>query len=187
MRALPPLEDAPAAARDWIAVGGAVVLFDGVCNLCHFAVRFIAPRDKGARIRFAPLDSATGRWIAAAWPEGPPDSVFYVDQAGASAKSEAALRIVRHFSGAWRLLAVARVLPRPLRDAAYSLVARVRYRVFGKKDTCPAPSAELNMRFLPGDADGAKNMAKPPSDGAPLALDFARLTAGRPVVTLNKN
>jgi predicted DCC family thiol-disulfide oxidoreductase YuxK len=127
-----------------------IVLFDGVCNLCHGAVRFLLERDPAARLRFASLQSGVGRALLAGHGLEPDalDTIVYVDAAGAHVRSDAALRVARELAPPWRWLAVLAVLPRPLRDALYGVVARNRYRWFGKKDACPMPRTEWTARFL---------------------------------------
>ncbi|MBK5097712.1 MAG: DUF393 domain-containing protein [Gemmatimonadetes bacterium] len=127
-----------------------MVLFDGVCNLCHAAVRFILARDREARFRFAPLESETGRDLTT---EGiregtSADSMILVEDGSTYARSEAAIRIAARLSLPWRALGVLRVVPRPVRDGAYDLVARNRYRWFGRKDFCPMPDEDIRDRFL---------------------------------------
>lgn len=129
---------------------GPIVLFDGVCNLCHAAVRFILAREREARFRFASLESETGRDLTT---EGiregtSADSVILVEDGLTYARSEAAIRIAARLSLPWRALGVLRVVPRPVRDRAYDLVARNRYRWFGRKDFCPMPDEDIRDRFL---------------------------------------
>ena len=122
-----------------------VILFDGVCNLCHGAVQFIIRRDRAARFRFASLQSEPGRRLAA----GPaPDSILLIENGLCYDRSTAALRIARRLDGAWPLLYAFIVIPRPLRDALYAWIARHRYRWFGRLDACPLPSPEWETRFL---------------------------------------
>jgi predicted DCC family thiol-disulfide oxidoreductase YuxK len=127
-----------------------IVLFDGVCNLCHGAVRFLLERDPAARLRFAPLQSGVGRALLAehGLDADALDTIVLVDADGAHLRSDAALRIVRVLGPPSSWLRVLAALPRPLRDAGYDFVARNRYRWFGKKDACPMPRAEWSARFL---------------------------------------
>lgn len=128
----------------------AVVLFDGVCNLCNGAVRFIIDHDPAGRFRFAALQSDAGRILLERCGLDPDtfDSIVLVEEGACFTRSTAALRIVRRLSGPWWLLAALVVLPRPLRDFAYDCVARSRYRVFGRRDRCMVPTPELISRFL---------------------------------------
>jgi predicted DCC family thiol-disulfide oxidoreductase YuxK len=129
-----------------------VVLFDGVCNLCHGSVQFIVDRDPGAAFRFASLQSEQGAALLRAHgrtpPEGDPDSVVLLEDGQVYEHSTAALRIARRLGGLWRLLYVFMIVPRFLRDAAYRLIARNRYRMFGKSEQCRIPTPELRARFL---------------------------------------
>jgi predicted DCC family thiol-disulfide oxidoreductase YuxK len=127
-----------------------LVLFDGVCNLCHGAVRFVIARDPRARFEFASLQSevARERLRAAGAPDPLPDSIVLVDEAGVHVRSTAALRIARRLAFPWPIAAVAYALPRALRDALYDVVARSRYRWFGRRESCALPTPELAARFL---------------------------------------
>jgi predicted DCC family thiol-disulfide oxidoreductase YuxK len=127
-----------------------IVLFDGVCNLCNGSVQFILKRDSQARFRFASLQSEAGRSLMREHGLDPEalSSVVVVEGGRAWQESSAALRIVLHLPGGWKLLRVFAVVPRPLRDAVYRLIARNRYRWFGKTETCWLPTPELKGRFL---------------------------------------
>ncbi|MCX5738743.1 MAG: thiol-disulfide oxidoreductase DCC family protein [Proteobacteria bacterium] len=127
-----------------------VLLFDGVCNLCHGTVRFVLDRDRAARFRFAPLQSEPGRALLTRFALDPnaTDTVVLIDAAGAHTRSDAALRVVRALGAPWSWAFALIAIPRPLRDAAYDFIARHRYRWFGKKDACPLPRPEWRARFL---------------------------------------
>jgi len=128
----------------------AVVLFDGVCNLCNGIVRFVIARDPHAHFRFAPLTStAAARLLkGVAAPEPGPDSVILVDEGRIFTRSDAALRIARSLTFPWPLAFGLVVLPRSWRDAVYDLIASRRYRWFGKRDTCMVPDPALRARFI---------------------------------------
>ncbi|AFZ91934.1 MULTISPECIES: thiol-disulfide oxidoreductase DCC family protein [Bacillus] len=127
-----------------------VLLFDGVCNLCSGAVQFIIKRDPAGKISFASLQSDTARELLAS--EGLPteqfDSMIFIENGRIYKKSAAVLKVSRHLRGAWRLSAVFFAVPRPLRDRAYSFIARRRYKWFGKREACMLPSPEIKNRFL---------------------------------------
>ncbi len=127
-----------------------ILLFDGVCNFCNDAIRFLIPRDPRGRLRFAALQSDTGAEIQRRFGLDPADldSVVFVEGARCHTKSGAVLRVARHLSGAWPLLAALLVIPRPLRDWAYDRFAERRYRWFGRSDACLVPTPELRERFL---------------------------------------
>lgn len=131
---------------------GPVLLFDGVCNLCNASVNFILDRDRDARLRFASLQSEAGRALLARaglrLPDGDPESMVLVLGDAAFTHSDAALRVCRLLPWPWRLAGWLLWIPRPLRDAVYKLVARNRYRWFGRSEVCRMPTPALRARFL---------------------------------------
>ena len=142
-----PAPDTPRAREH---TGRPVILFDGVCNLCTAAVRFVIERDPGDRFSFASLQSETARQLLEqAGPLAPlPDSIVLLDAEGVHTRSDAALRIAAGLRRPWSLAAGLRIVPRALRDGIYDFVARRRYRWFGTRDTCLVPTPELTARFL---------------------------------------
>jgi predicted DCC family thiol-disulfide oxidoreductase YuxK len=128
----------------------AVVLFDGVCNLCNGFVQFVIPRDPAGYFRFAALNSeAAARVLSTARHDGPPvDSIILVEDGVAYVRSAAALRIARRLGFPWILGYGLMIVPRPVRDAIYDLVARRRYRWFGRRETCMVPGPGVRDRFL---------------------------------------
>lgn len=127
-----------------------VIVFDGVCVLCSRSVQFILARDPRKRYRFAAMQSASGRMLLRDHGLDPDDpvSLLLFDGARPWTDSEAVLRIATRLGGAWRLAALARVVPRAARDFLYRHLARRRYRWFGKRDSCLLPSPETADRFL---------------------------------------
>ena len=127
-----------------------VLFFDGVCGLCNRFVDFTLSHDRNARIRLAPLQGETARARLPATDVQSLDSVVLLDERGVHRRSTAVVRVLRQFSFAWRILAgLLWLIPRPLRDFGYKLVASNRYRMFGKKETCRMPSPSERARFLP--------------------------------------
>ena len=128
----------------------AVVLFDGVCNLCNASVDFIMRRDKRDYFRFTSLQSEAGSEIMRAGGREPGklDTMLLYEGNRIYARSTAALRIARRLSGAWPLLYAFIIIPRPLRDLIYNLIAKNRYRLFGKRDTCRVPTPRERAKFL---------------------------------------
>jgi predicted DCC family thiol-disulfide oxidoreductase YuxK len=128
----------------------AVVLFDGVCNLCNRTVQFIIARDPAAHFRFAALESEAARRLLGETQVGNtlPDSVVLIEDGRVYTRSTAALRIVRRLVFPWPLIYALMVVPRPLRDMVYDLIARHRYWWFGKRDACMVPTPEIRARFL---------------------------------------
>jgi predicted DCC family thiol-disulfide oxidoreductase YuxK len=128
----------------------AVILFDGVCNLCNGIVRFVIARDPDVYFQFGALQSpAAARLIAGLHtPLGPADSLVLIADGRASVRSAAALNILRRLRFPWPILYAFVVVPRPLRDWVYDLIARRRYGWFGRQDTCMVPTADLADRFV---------------------------------------
>ena len=128
----------------------AVVLFDGVCNLCNGFVRFVIPRDPRGHIRFSALQSEAARRLMgqAGVTPGGADSVVLVEGQRASVRSEAALRIARQLRFPWPILYGLVIVPRPLRDWVYDIVARNRFRWFCRRDVCMVPGPDTQDRFL---------------------------------------
>jgi predicted DCC family thiol-disulfide oxidoreductase YuxK len=127
-----------------------IVLFDGVCNLCSGSVQFILKRDPEGRFRFASLQSEVGqRYLDELRVDRQAvDSVILIAGDRWYKEGDAALRIARLLPGPWKVLGIFRLLPRPLRDRLYRLIARNRYRWFGKRESCWLPTPELRGRFL---------------------------------------
>jgi predicted DCC family thiol-disulfide oxidoreductase YuxK len=129
-----------------------MLFYDGHCGLCHRAVKFVLKHDRtGEAFRFAPLQGDAFRALVPDAARGSlPDSIVVRTSDGALlVRSTAFIHILRRLGGGWRLWAsVLAVIPRGLRDAAYDFVARVRYRIFGRRDElCPIVPAELRKRF----------------------------------------
>lgn len=125
------------------------MLFDGVCHLCAGSVQWVLKRDRAGLFRFASLQSEVGQQFLRRL--GVPekmDSVVLVVGARAYMRSDAALEVVRRLGFPWSLLAIFKVVPRPLRDVVYDWIARHRYRWFGRSETCWMPRAEWRERFL---------------------------------------
>jgi predicted DCC family thiol-disulfide oxidoreductase YuxK len=126
-----------------------VILYDGVCVFCSRWVRFVATRDVAHRFRFTAIQSGYGTRLAQAFgiDPGDPDTNAVVHGGVAHFKSDAALMVLGALPG-WRWVRVLLAVPKPLRDAVYSLVARNRYRIFGKYEACFVPDAELKARVM---------------------------------------
>jgi predicted DCC family thiol-disulfide oxidoreductase YuxK len=127
------------------------IFYDGNCGLCHWAVKFVLPRDRAGAFRYAPLDSDTFR---AQVPEPQrralPDSMVVVTRDGrVLVRSSAVLHILRTLGGGWGAVgAVGRVVPEIIRDWTYDRVAAVRHRLFARPvDVCPVLPPEYRRRF----------------------------------------
>ena len=129
---------------------GAIVLFDGVCNFCNGAVNWVIERDKKGYFKFAALQSEIGEELAAKHgiDRNDTDSVILIEDGKVYTYSDAALRIARKLDGAWSNAYALRFVPRSIRDFAYQLFAKYRYKLFGKQDQCMMPTPEMRARFL---------------------------------------
>lgn len=127
-----------------------LVVFDGVCNLCTASVTFILRHEADARLRFVSLQSTAGSRLMRELGLDPEDAKTFVLLARGEAfvRSDAALRVCGYFKWPWKALAALRVMPRPIRDRAYDLVARNRYRWFGRTEACMVPTPDLRARFI---------------------------------------
>ncbi|HVK74865.1 MAG TPA: DCC1-like thiol-disulfide oxidoreductase family protein [Kofleriaceae bacterium] len=127
-----------------------IVLYDGVCGLCNRAVAFLIARD-GGQFRYAQLQGETAARLRVRFPDIPEriDTIVFVDGDRAYLRSKAALHIARYLPRPWRWLAPLRVLPAFLIDLPYRLIARVRYRIWGKVDACRLPAPGEAARLLP--------------------------------------
>jgi predicted DCC family thiol-disulfide oxidoreductase YuxK len=120
-----------------------IVLIDGVCVLCSRSYRFVRTRDRNRRFRFLAIQQPEGRAIASRYGIDPeqPATFILVEGGLAFVRSEAALRILAELPR-WRWTRVLRIIPSELRDRLYDVVARNRYRWFGRLDACIVPNSE---------------------------------------------
>ena len=127
-----------------------VILFDGICNLCNGAVTFVIKRDKKAQIKFAPLQSNTGKVLLEQYhlPVDQMESFIFIENDKAYNRSTAALRVCRHLKGLWPLCYGLIIVPKFIRDGIYKWIAKNRYKWFGKKNECMVPTPALKARFL---------------------------------------
>jgi predicted DCC family thiol-disulfide oxidoreductase YuxK len=127
-----------------------VIVFDGVCHWCNAWVNFTLARDPHGKFKFGALQSEPAQQILKKLGFRADDfeTFLLLDHGRVFTKSTAALKIVRLLSGLWPLLSLGIVIPRPLRDAVYDYLARHRYRLMGKPDTCRAPTPAERERFV---------------------------------------
>lgn len=132
-----------------------LVLYDGVCGLCNGLNQFLLNRDPNDHFRFASLQSEFSASLLKRYDINAVDldTVYVVAGFGQPgqrllARSDAILHVLSRLGGVWRLLRIGRVLPKSLRDALYNVVARNRYRVFGKYDVCLMPEERYRRKFL---------------------------------------
>lgn len=138
---------------------GAVIVFDGVCVLCNGWVRFLMRHDRRRRYRFAAMQGEAGRALLARHGLDPDDPLSFLlieydigpERAASprvSIDTTAIRRVLAGLGGAWRVAHVAALLPGFVRDPLYRLLARNRYRLFGRHEACRVPTAEERARFL---------------------------------------
>ena len=134
-----------------IPKGKKLILFDGVCNLCNNSVQFVIRRDKKNQFLFAPLQGTLGeRFVEERGIDtSKTDSIILLEPGVAYyTKSSAALKIGMAFGGGWKLLGIFEWIPTVIRDFFYDIVAKNRYRWFGRMDHCMIPTPELKAKFL---------------------------------------
>ena len=126
-----------------------VILYDGVCVFCSRWIRFVATRDTARRFRFTQIQSPYGTRLARAFgiDLADPDTNAVIHGGVAYKKSDGALMVLSNLP-AWRWTRVLFAVPKPLRNAVYDLVAKNRYRIFGKYDGCFVPDADMRARVL---------------------------------------
>ena len=126
-----------------------VILYDGVCVFCSRWIRFIAARDKARRFRFTAIQSGYGTRLAQAFGIDPddPDTNAVIHGGIAYMKSDGALTVLSCLPG-WSWTRVLFAVPKFIRDGVYNLIAKNRYRIFGKYDACIVPDAALRKRIL---------------------------------------
>jgi predicted DCC family thiol-disulfide oxidoreductase YuxK len=129
---------------------GPIVFFDGVCGLCNRAVDFIFTHDHSGVFRAAPLQGETAARCLEPRDTQRLGSLVLLTEEGVFRRSSAVVRILSRLGGGWRIAGgLLWLIPRPMRDLGYELVARNRYRVFGRKETCRLPKPDEVGRLLP--------------------------------------
>lgn len=129
----------------------AIILFDGVCNLCKSSVQLVIRNDPKAYFHFASLQSEAGAALLQQYHipiKETPESLVLIEQGKVYQYSSAALRITRKLKGIYPALYPFILLPKFIRDTVYKFIARNRYTWWGKQDHCWLPTAELKARFL---------------------------------------
>lgn len=129
--------------------GGPVILFDGTCAFCERSVRFIANRDHG-RFKFGASQNEAGRELLARFgtTREATRSIILIEDQRIYLRSDAVLRIAGHMRAPWRYVAALRIVPRPLRDLVYRMVAAVRIRLAGESNACEIPPPEIRSRLI---------------------------------------
>jgi predicted DCC family thiol-disulfide oxidoreductase YuxK len=127
-----------------------IILFDGVCNFCNFWVNFAIKRDKKKKLHFTPLQGETAKQLLPHYHINPSSlsSVIFIDMDKAYTQSSAAIRICKYLDGGWKLFYGLMIIPKFIRDFFYNIIARNRYKWYGKKESCMVPTPEFRQRFL---------------------------------------
>lgn len=135
---------------DTIPAGGPIILFDAECILCSANAQFVLSQDGKKRFRLASMQGEVGSALYRRFgiDPGNPDSIIVVDGEHMLRDSDAVLSIYAGLGWPWKVLSVFRLVPRFIRDPLYLLLARNRYRLFGKRDSCWLPSPEYRDRLL---------------------------------------
>ena len=154
---------------------GPILFYDGVCGLCDRTVQFVLRHDRQGRFRFAALQGASARRLLERHGRDPSrlDSMYLLldpdtPRERVLERSDGILAVLQQLGGIWRLSAVARAVPRSLRNRTYDFIARHRYRWFGRYDQCALPPPGARGRFF--DDGAALPSARPEpdrADGAP--------------------
>ncbi|MFN2440244.1 MAG: thiol-disulfide oxidoreductase DCC family protein [Chitinophagaceae bacterium] len=126
------------------------MLFDGVCNLCNRVVQFTIKRDPKGKFKFASLQSEAGQALLKKFGLRTDDfdSFVYIEDDKYFLKSSAGLHVLKELGGFWKLFYGLIIFPRPLRDFIYNIIAKTRYKIFGKRDVCMVPTPDMQERFL---------------------------------------
>ena len=127
-----------------------VIYYDGYCALCDRFIGFVLARDRKHRYRYAPLsgETARGRFGESIDPEEP-RTVLLEEPGKTRVRSDAALAILAGLGGGWKLVQALRIIPRPIRDWVYDVIARHRFKWFGRRAECRIPAPDETDRFLP--------------------------------------
>lgn len=127
-----------------------IILFDGICNFCNSAVKFVIKRNKSNSIRFAALQSEAGQRSLQQYHLSVKamESFVFIENGKAYERSSAALMVCRHLSGLWPLCYGFMIVPKFIRDGIYNWIAANRYKWFGVREECMVPTPELKERFL---------------------------------------
>ena len=140
----------PSCYKQIDGIDSPIIFFDGECMLCNGFVDFMLEIDTSGIFRLAPLQGQTARQLLPPLPNNCEEwSMFYVDEQGIYQQSDAALQICRRLGGFWYYLSLASIIPSSIRDFTYRIIARNRYRWFGRRPTCRKPSEQEKARFLP--------------------------------------
>ena len=126
-----------------------IIFFDGVCGMCNTFVNLMLKVDRKHLFHFAPLQGITAKQMLPSLDQDPLNwSMLYLDERGLHDESDASLEVYRRLGGCWWFLCLLLFIPRVIRNPAYRMLARNRYRLFGKKESCRMPTEQEHARFL---------------------------------------
>lgn len=127
-----------------------IVIFDGVCVFCNGAVRFIIKRDPESIFTFSPMQSEVAQSLIKKHhvSEEILNSLMLIKNGRCYLRTDAILEIAKDLSGFWHLLLIFKIIPRSIRDRLYSLFAKNRYNLFGKRNSCMVPTEDVRKRFI---------------------------------------
>jgi predicted DCC family thiol-disulfide oxidoreductase YuxK len=127
-----------------------IILFDGICNLCNSSVQFVLKHDKQKLFRFASLQSTGGQALLKKYhlPETNFNSFVLIKKGKSFVKSTAALMVAKELAGIIKIVYIFIIVPAFIRNAVYNVIAKNRYKWFGKQESCMMPTPDLQSRFL---------------------------------------
>lgn len=126
-----------------------ILFFDGVCGLCNSVVDWVLRNDRRGIVLFSPLQGETAQQRLPDGDRERLDTVVFIEGDRITRRSTAIVRLLSHLGGVWTVLAwLLWLIPWPLRDVGYRGVSKLRYRLFGKKETCRLPTPDERARFL---------------------------------------
>jgi predicted DCC family thiol-disulfide oxidoreductase YuxK len=127
-----------------------IILFDGLCNFCNASINKIIELDKKNKFKFAAIQSEAGKKLLTEFSTdfSKTDSILLIENKIVLSKSTAVLKIAKQLSGVYKLCYAFIIIPTFMRDLIYDLIARNRYKWFGKKESCMIPTKEVSGKFL---------------------------------------
>jgi len=127
-----------------------VILFDGICNLCCWWVRFLLKQDKKEKFRYASIQSVSGERLfkSAGLDNNTLKTIVYMKGNDVFIESAAVLEILKELGGLWVITGIFKQIPTSIRDNCYLFISKYRYKIFGKRSSCYIPTPENNKRFL---------------------------------------
>lgn len=127
-----------------------IILFDGICNLCNRSVQYVIKHDPDGIFKFTTLQSETGRLLSKKYnlSSSDLDSFILIQDGNAFTKSTAALMVAKQLKGPVKILYGFIIVPPFIRNSVYNIIAKNRYKWFGKKEACMIPTPSLQTRFL---------------------------------------